>query len=81
MTEDDFRWAINEATAKKKQDFSKVEFLPMEEGLYVQCLHVGSYDDEPATVEVMHEYAERQGCALDFSESRVLQGLSASENP
>lgn len=71
MTEDDFRWAINEATAKKKQDFSKVEFLPMGEGLCVQSLHVGSYDDEPVTVEAMHEYAERQGCAQDFSESRL----------
>ena len=52
VTEDDFRWAVNEATKKKKQDFSKVEFLTVEEGLCVQCMHIGPYDDEPATVEL-----------------------------
>ena len=52
VTEDDFRWAAEEATKKKKQDFSKVEFLTVEEGLCVQCMHIGFYDDEPATVDI-----------------------------
>ena len=56
VTEDDFRWAVDKATEKKKQDFSKVEFLIVEEGLCVQCMHIGSYDDEPATVAMMHEF-------------------------
>ncbi len=55
VTEDDFRWAVKEVTKKKKKDFSKVEFLTVEEGLCVQCMHIGSYDDEPATVAMMHE--------------------------
>ena len=50
VTRADFDWAIEEATKKKKQDFSKVEFLTCDEGLCVQCMHIGSYDDEPATV-------------------------------
>lgn len=48
MTKADFRWAVEEATAKK-MDFSKVEFMTCEEGLCVQCMHIGSYDDEAQT--------------------------------
>ena len=55
VTKEDFSWAIQEATMKKKQDFSKVEFLTYNEGICVQCMHIGSYDDEPATVTLMHE--------------------------
>ena len=50
VTKKDFDWAIEEATKKKKQDFSKVEFLTYDEGICVQCMHVGSYDNEPATM-------------------------------
>ena len=52
VTKEDFEWAVQEATKKKKQDFSKVEFFPYDEGLCVQCMHIGSYDDEPATVDL-----------------------------
>ena len=70
VTEDDFRWAVQEATVKKKQDFSNVEFLTVEEGLCVQCMHIGPYDDEPATVQLMHEYMEREGYELDITDER-----------
>ena len=70
VTEDDFKWAVNDATKKKKQDFSKVEFLTVEEGLCVQCMHIGSYDDEPATVAMMHEFMEQQGYELDITDKR-----------
>lgn len=70
VTEDDFKWAISEATVKKKQDFSKVEFLTIEEGLCVQCMHIGAYDDEPATIALMHEYMEQQGYMLDITDLR-----------
>ena len=71
---EDFDWAIKEATIKKKQDFSKVKFLSIEEGLCVQCMHIGSYDDEPATVKMMDDYIEKNGYENDFTESRR-QGL------
>lgn len=71
VTMDDFNWAIEEATKKKKTDFSKVEFFTYDEGLCVQCMHVGSYDDEPATVELMHEFMEQQGYVLDISDKRL----------
>ena len=70
VTEDDFRWAVEEATLKKSQDFSKVEFLTIEEGLCVQCMHIGSYDDEPATVDLMDEYLKENGYENDFSDER-----------
>ena len=70
VTEDDFRWAVEEATLKKSQDFSKVEFLTIEEGLCVQCMHIGPYDDEPATVAMMDQYLKENGYENDFSDTR-----------
>ncbi len=79
VTEDDFRWAAREATKKKKQDFSKVEFLTVEEGLCVQCMHIGSYDDEPATVAMMHEFMEQQGYELDITDGRLHHEIYLSD--
>lgn len=70
VTRADFDWAAEEAARKKGGDFSAVEFWTYEEGLCVQCMHLGPYDDEPATVERMHEYAAREGCVPDLSEAR-----------
>lgn len=70
VTRADFDWAIAEATAKKKRDFSKVEFLTYEEGLCVQCMHLGSYDSEPATVQQMKDFAEAQGYLIAIDDVR-----------
>ena len=61
VTKEVFDWAIREATEKKQQDFSPVEFFSWEEGLCVQCMHIGPYDDEPATVAAMEAYAKAKG--------------------
>ncbi len=79
VTKEDFRWAIKEATDKKKQDFSKVEFFTCDEGLCVQCMHIGSYDEEPATVALMHEYMEQQGYALDITDKRLHHEIYLSD--
>ena len=79
VTEDDFSWAVNEATKKKKQDFSSVEFLTVEEGLCVQCMHIGSYDDEPATVARMHEFIKQQGYELDITDKRLHHEIYLSD--
>lgn len=71
VTRGEFEWAVEEATTKKKRDFSRVELLDIEEGLCVQCLHVGPYDDEPATVEAMRAFAEKGGYVEDFSDERL----------
>lgn len=79
VTEDDFKWAVNEATKKKKQDFSKVEFLSVKEGLCVQCMHIGSYDDEPATVQLMHEFIKQQGYEMDITDKRLHHEIYLSD--
>jgi hypothetical protein len=79
VTEDDFRWAVEEVSAKKKKDFSKAEFLTVEEGLCVQCMHIGSYDDEPATVSMMHEYMDQQGYELDINDHRLHHEIYLSD--
>lgn len=70
VTKEDFGWAIQEATKKKKMDFSKVDFLNVNEGLCVQCMHIGSYDDEPDTVSAMHQFVKENGYTLDFNDHR-----------
>ena len=79
VTKADFAWAVEEATRKKKTDFSKVEFLTYDEGLCVQCMHIGSYDDEPATVQQMHEFIEQQGYSLAISGSRFHHEIYLSD--
>ena len=79
VTKKDFDWAIEEATKKKKQDFSKVEFLTYDEGICVQCMHVGSYDNEPATVELMHKYMEKNGYVLDITDKRFHHEIYLSD--
>ena len=70
VTKADFDWAIEEATRKKKMDFSKVEFLEIEEGLCVQCMHSGSYDDEPASIAAMDKFIADNGYENDISDTR-----------
>ena len=70
VTEKDVHWAISEATRKKKKDFSQVEFFRYDESLCVQCMHIGSYDDEPAPVQSMVEYARRQGYQIAIDDIR-----------
>jgi len=70
VKKEDINWAIQEATKKKKQDFSGVGYFIYDEGLCVQCMHTGSYDDEPATVELMHKYMQDNGYELDITNER-----------
>ena len=79
VTKEVLDWAIREAAEKKRQDFSQVEFFPWEEGLCVQCMHIGPYDDEPATVAAMEEYAKAQGYEEDFGEGRFHHEIYLSD--
>ncbi|MEX2785064.1 GyrI-like domain-containing protein [Streptococcus sp. H49] len=79
VTQTDFKWAVEEAGKKKKTDFSKVEFLTYEEGLAVQCLHIGPYDEEPATISLMHEFMEKQGYTLDITNKRLHHEIYLSD--
>lgn len=79
VTEEDFKRAIAEASEKKKQDFSKVEFLTYQEGLCVQCMHIGAYDEEPETVEKMHQFMKEQGYVLDITDQRYHHEIYLSD--
>ena len=79
VTKEDFDWAISEATAKKKTDFSKVEFFTYTEGLCVQCMHIGSYDDEPVTLKLMHDYTQESGYAIDITDTRYHHEIYLSD--
>lgn len=79
VTKEDFAWAVEEATVKKKKDFSKVEFLTYDEGLCVQCMHIGSYDSEPETVQTMHDFMESQGYILDINDKRLHHEIYLSD--
>ncbi|MCI7678436.1 MAG: GyrI-like domain-containing protein [Streptococcus orisratti] len=71
VIKDNVDWAISQASKKKKRDFSKVEFFTYNEGLCVQCMHVGPYNDEPKTVEAMHQFMEEEGYVLDITLERM----------
>ena len=79
VTRSEFDWAIAEASRKKEQDFSKVEFFPDDEGECVQCLHVGPYDGEPATIARMHAFAEANGYAIDIGAARLHHEIYLSD--
>lgn len=79
VTKRDFDWAIAEATKKKQADFSQVEFFPYDEGTCVQCLHIGPYDDEPATIGVMHEFAQADGYEPDITATRLHHEIYLSD--
>ena len=79
VTRADFDWAVAEATRKKKQDFSSVEFLTVDEGLCVQMMHLGAYDDEPASVARMDAFLAQNNCVNDFSAARMHHEIYLSD--
>jgi len=79
VTKEEFDWAIQEATQKKKKDFSKVEFLTYDEGACVQCMHIGPYDTEPETIEKMEEIMQENGYELDFNQGRYHHEIYLSD--
>ncbi len=94
VTQEDFAWAVDEATQKQElknqkaqnshtsfdlKDFSKVEFMQYHEGKCVQCMHVGPYDAEPATIDIMHQYMQSEGYELDIRNPRYHHEIYLSD--
>lgn len=79
VTRAEFDWAVAEATNRKRADFSSAEFWSYDEGICVQCMHIGPYDDEPATVALMEEYARQQGYVIDITAERLHHELYLSD--
>ena len=79
LTKKDFDWAVDTATKKKKVDCSKAEFLTIEEGLCVQIMHEGAFDDEPQTVAVMDRFIADNGYENDFTDTRLHHEIYLSD--
>lgn len=79
VKKEDFDWAVKEAAAKKKNDFSRAEFFTYDEGKCVQCMHIGSYDREPETIRKIEEFAKANGYFSDFSDTRLHHEIYLSD--
>ncbi len=79
ITKADFDWAVATATQKKKLDCSKAEFLTIDEGLCVQIMHLGPFDNEPETVEIMNRFVTEKGYQNDFSATRLHHEIYLSD--
>ncbi len=79
IKKEDFEWAVETARQKKKMDCSKVEFLTIDEGLCVQMMHIGAYDDEPESVAFMDAYIEKEGYENDLSDVRLHHEIYLSD--
>jgi len=79
VTKSDFDWAVEEAAKKKKLDCSCAEFLTVDEGLCVQIMHTGPFDDEPATIAIMDKYLNENGYVNDMSDTRFHHEIYLSD--
>lgn len=79
ITKKDFDWAIDAAEKKKKLDCSSAEFLTVDEGLCVQIMHIGSFDDEPSTVAKMDAFIEKNGYENDMNSVRLHHEIYLSD--
>ena len=78
-TKEDFEWAVDTAAKKKKLDCSPAELMTIDEGLCVQIMHLGAFDDEPATVALMDAYLERNGYVNDMNMERLHHEIYLSD--
>lgn len=79
VTNEDFQWAVAEASRKKKLDCSSAELFQLDEGLCVQMMHLGSYDSEPASIAQMNEFLAENGYQTDFSPARLHHEIYLSD--
>ncbi len=71
VTTEHYAWAVSTASKKKAMDCSSAEFLAIDEGLCVQIMHLGPFDNEPGTVAVMDKFLDENGSVNDYSTTRL----------
>lgn len=79
VTKEDFEWAVNTASNKKKLDCSSAEYLTVDEGLCVQMMHLGAFDDEPVSVAVMEAFLFENGYVNDITDKRLHHEIYMSD--
>ena len=58
-------------TKKKHLDFTSARLEQFTEGLCAQVMHVGSYNDEPATIDALEKFVEESGYVFDITDDSV----------
>jgi hypothetical protein len=79
VTKENFAWAVETASKKKNIDCSSAEFLTIDEGLCVQIMHIGSYNDEPASVKLMEDFIREKGYGTDINQKRLHHEIYLSD--
>jgi len=79
ITKEHFDWAVETASKKKKLDLSTAEFLTVDEGLCVQIMHIGPFDEEPASIALMKAFCERNGYVFDTNDARLHHEIYLSD--
>lgn len=79
VSKTDFEWAVETATKKKKIDCSSAEYLTIDEGLCVQIMHLGPFDDEPKSVALMDTYIDENGYKNDINDIRLHHEIYLSD--
>lgn len=79
ITREDFAWAVETASKKKKLDCSRAGFMTVDEGLCVQIMHLGSFDGEPISVALMDAYLLENGYENDFGGARLHHEIYLSD--
>lgn len=79
VTKADFDRAVDVASRKKKLDCSVAEFYILEEGLCVQIMHIGPFDEEPKTVAIMDAYLEENRYENDINSERLHHEIYLSD--
>ena len=79
VTRADLAWAVETASQRKKLDCTAAEFLTVDEGLCVQLLHLGPFDEEPASVARMDRYLAEHGYENDWESGRLHHEIYLSD--
>lgn len=80
VTDDVFETAKNTLSKKKPHlDLSKAKLTDYQEGLCVQIMHKGSYDDEYKSIELLKNFVSEKGCQEDFTNNRYHHEIYLSD--
>ena len=79
FNESDVDWAQEEVKRKKDLDTSSLEFFTYKEGLCVQMMHIGSFDNEGKSVKLRDEFIKKEGFENDFSPLRLHHEIYLSD--
>lgn len=70
VTAEVFAGACRMVEEKKKLNSTKARLEIFSEGLCVQCIHIGPFDEEPLTLERMDQFIRENGLTPDLTTRR-----------